>query len=175
MNIFVKRIFNSLILIITGIAFFACSDNNDLEKLRKRELELLAEFIENNYPNETPKSSGLYFIEVVKGEGDTIVPGDRVQIFYSTWTIDSVLIDETNGFNAGLRYEPYEYVVGAGSAITGLEEASLYMQKGAVANLILPSELAYGQNGSSGVAGFTTLLMQVEIYKVYPINPSEEE
>jgi len=33
---------------------------------------------------------------------------------------------------------------------------------------VLPSELAYGQNGTTGISGFTTLLMEVEVYKVYP-------
>jgi FKBP-type peptidyl-prolyl cis-trans isomerase len=78
------------------------------------------------------------------------------------------LIDQTNGYLLGQRYEPLEYVVGAGSVIAGLEEASTYMQKGTKANLVIPSELAYGQNGSSGVSGFSTLLMEVEVYKIYP-------
>lgn len=166
-----KRFITGLIFTVLAVAFFACQDDNNLEKLRKNELEKLAAFISKNYEKELPKPSGLYYIEVVKGTGDTIVPGDRVQIFYATWTIDSLLVDETNGYTEGFRFEPYEYTVGAGTAITGLEEASTYMQPGTVANLVLPSELAYGQNGSNGVGGFTTLLMQVEVYKVYKANP----
>lgn len=170
-----KRFINGLIFTVLAMAFFACKDNNNLEKLRQNELEKLDAFISANYPNELPKSSGLYYIEEVKGTGDTIVPGDRVQIFYATWTVDSLLIDETNGFTEGFRFEPYEYIVGAGTAITGLEEASTYMQLGTVANLVLPSELAYGQNGTTGVAGFTTLLMRVEVYKVYRAATSSGE
>ena len=165
-----KRLLTGLILATFIVAFVACKDNNNLEKLRKNELEKLDIFITKNYPNEKPKSSGLYYIEKIKGSGDSIVAGDRVQIFYATWTIDSVLIDETNGYTEGFKYEPFEFTVGAGTAITGLEEAATYMQNGTIANLVLPSELAYGQNGSSGVAGFTTLLMQVEVYKIYRIN-----
>lgn len=163
------KLFPGLFLILIVVLFFSCKNNNALEQLRKNELAKLDEFIQKNYPGLEPKPSGLYYIEAIKGEGDTIKPGDRVQIFYSTWTIDSTLIDETSGYSLGHRFEPFEYTVGSGSSIKGLEEASTYMQPGSKVNLVIPSELAYGQNGNTGVAGFTTLLMEVEVYKVYPV------
>lgn len=156
------------VLLITAIIFSSCGDNNNLGKLRQIELEELDAFIQANYPTVQQKPSGLYYIETVAGTGDTIKGGDRVQIFYSTWTIDSVLIDETSGYSLGHRYDPFEFVVGSGSAISGLEEAATYMRTGTKANLVIPSELAYGQNGTASVGGFTTLLMVVEVYKVYP-------
>jgi FKBP-type peptidyl-prolyl cis-trans isomerase len=166
-----KHVFTFLILSVLVLGFLACGDDNSLEKLRKKELETLDAYMQANYPDVDPTSSGLYYIEEVKGLGDTIAPGDKIQIFYGTWLIDSILIDETNGYTTGHRFEPYEFVVGAGTAITGLEEAVTYMQKGTVANLIINSQLAYGQNGNTygtpPVPGFTTLLMQVEVYKIY--------
>ena len=173
-------------LLVTGFAimilvpaFFACKDN-DLEKMRQRELEKLREYIDQNYPNEEPKSSGLYFIPIEDGTDTTeINPGDRVQVFYATWTfdssLDSIFLDETSGYTDGYRYEPYEFIVGGNSAIQGLQEAVTYMTKGSKANLVIPSELAYGQSGSAGIAPFTTLLMQVEVYKVYPVPVQEEQ
>lgn len=165
-----KHLFFIAGLIVAGFAISSCDDNN-LEAQRQHEIELRDAYIEENYPDVEPKPSGLYYIEEVKGTGDTIKPGNKVQIFYATWTIDSVLLDETNGYTAGHRFEPMEFIVGNGSVIKGLEEAITYMQKGTVANLIIDSGLAYGQNGNmSGnppVPGFSTLLMQVEVYKVY--------
>lgn len=153
-----------------AVAFMACNDNS-LEKQREQELELLDAYVQANYPDVEPKPSGLYYIEEKKGTGDTIKIGNKVQIFYATWTIDSVLLDETNGYTTGHRFEPFEFVVGQGSVIKGLDEAMTYMQPGTVANLIIDSGLAYGQNGNMNgnpvVPGFTTLLMQVEVYKVY--------
>lgn len=167
-----KRLLTGLSLVIAVALFFSCNNNNSLEKLRQNELAKLKEFIDANYPDVTPKPSGLYYIEEIKGEGDTIQAGDKVQIFYSTWTIDSVLIDESNGYSLGHRFEPYEIIVGNGDAISGLEEAVTYMQKGTKAHLVIPSELAYQQQGANGVPGFTTLLMEVEVYKVYKANTS---
>ena len=161
-----RKLIPGLFLLLTTIVIFSCNNNNDLEKQRQNELQKLAEFIRLHYPKENPKPSGLYYIEAKKGTGDTIKTGDKVQIFYSTWTIDSVLVDETNGYSNGYRFEPFEYIVGKGDAIKGLEEASTYMQTGTKANLVIPSELAYGQQTSSGLPAFTTLLMEVEVYKV---------
>ena len=170
-----KQVFAGLILTAFAIGFLACGDDNSLEELRKNELAKLDEYMQANYPDIEPTRSGLYFIEETKGTGDTIVPGDQVQVFYATWLIDSSLIDETNGYTAGYKFEPYTVNVGSGTSIAGLEEALTYMQKGSVAFLIINSELAYGQNGNTQgnppVPGFTTLLMRVEVYKVYQANP----
>ncbi len=162
-----NRLLNGFILMLLAVAFFACKDN-DIEKLRQRELEKLDQYIQDNHPGAKPEPSGLFYFEVNEGTGDTIHVGDRVQIFYATYTIDSVLIDQTSGYVDGYRYDPYEFTVGAGTAISGLEQAATLMQKGTVANLVIPSELAYKQSGTTGVPGFTTLLMQVEVYKIYP-------
>lgn len=171
LNRTMKQVFKVLFFTIVAIGIFSCGDDNSLEELRKNELALLDEYMLENYPGVEPKPSGLFYIEEVKGTGDTIKLGDQVQIYYATWLIDSTLIDETNGYLKGLRYEPFTVNVGSGTAIAGLEEALTFMQKGTVANLVINSELAYGQNGntqgSPPVPGFTTLLMQVEVYKVY--------
>ncbi|PIF02029.1 MAG: hypothetical protein CR996_01900 [Draconibacterium sp.] len=163
-----KRLISIFIVGTILVAISACKDNNNFEKLRKNELAKLNEYLDANYPKEVPKPSGLYFIPVNEGVGDsTIRVGDQVKIYYATWLIDSTLIDQTTGYLEGFRYEPYEFIVGAGNSIAGLEEAVTYMKKGGIANLIIPSELAYKQTPKNGVPAFSTLLMQVEIYKVY--------
>lgn len=170
-----RFVFVGFFIVLCASVFFACKDN-DLEQLRQNELENLREFIENNYPNEEPTSSGLYFIPVEEGTDTTLIkPGDRVQVFYATWTTDSILLDETWGYTDGYEYEPYQFTVGRSEAIQGLQEAVTYMTVGDVANLVIPSELAYGQTGSVGIAPFTTLLMQVKVHKVYPAPVQEEQ
>lgn len=166
-----KQLTTALFVILLATAIFSCDDNS-LEKQRQNELDILDAYLQENYPDAEPKPSGLYYFEEVKGTGDTIKPGDKVQIYYATWSIDSILLDESNGYTEGYRFEPMEFIVGNGDVISGLDEAMTYMQKGTVANLVIDSKLAYGQNGNyqgnPPVPGFTTLLMQVEVYKVYP-------
>jgi FKBP-type peptidyl-prolyl cis-trans isomerase len=174
LNKTVKNVFTVLIFAVAAVGFFACGNDNSLEELRNNELAKLDTYMKANYPDEKPTSSGLYYIEVKQGTGDTIEVGDQVQIYYATWTIDSVLLDQSVGYLDGYRYEPYTVNVGSGTSVAGLEEALTYMQKGSVANIVINSALAYGQNGNTYsdpyVPGFTTLLMQVEVYKIYKAN-----
>ena len=179
-----KQIFAVLLLLSVVVAFSSCNNNdNSLEKMRESELAILDEYIENTYPDSMPKPSGLYYIEEIVGSGDSLIrPGDNIEIFYATWRLDSptdsTLIDQSTGYLDGHRYEPLKFVVGTSEVIVGLDEAVTYMREGGKARMVINSELAYGQNGSpsGGVGGFTTLLMEVEAYKVYPfIVPEEEE
>ena len=85
------------------------------------------------------------------------------------------MVDQSSGYVDGHRFDPLEFIVGTNQVIGGLDEAITYMQPGTVGNLVVPSELAYGQNGSGSIGGFATLLMEVEVYKVYPIEMPDEE
>ncbi len=170
-----KKFFAGILVVIMAVVIWGCPKDNSLEKMRENELKKLDEFIDLHYHDSVPKASGLYYIEEIKGEGDSILPGDRVQVFYATWTLDSVLVDESEGYTVGHRFEPLEFTVGKSEVIKGLEEAAQYMQLHTKAHLVLPSEVAHGQNGKGSIPGFTTLLMEVEVYKVYPFRRPDEE
>jgi FKBP-type peptidyl-prolyl cis-trans isomerase len=165
-----------LISAIVAVLFFSCKDN-DLEKQRERELQELDEYISNNFPDEDPTASGLFYIELEEGTGDSINIGDKVQIFYELMTLDSNLVASSG------NYEPLQVIVQPPTQLSssasdvnellGLHEALTYMKRGTKALLIMPSQLAFGQYGSYSVGGFKTLLMEVEVYKVFPLNVSE--
>jgi len=173
-----KRIISLGVFVLVAVAFFSCEKENIYDKSRRLELEELKQYIEKVHPDIEPKPSGLYFIELEKGYGDTIKYGDRVQIYYETCILlDSlklVVVDETTGYSLGQRYEPLELMVGSSNFITGLSEGLTYMQPGARAKLIINSNLAYGQSGAGLVPGFTTLIMEVEVYKVYPLSRASD-
>lgn len=180
-----KKIFGGLFF-VAGIALFlaACNDGIDYEKIRLEELALLQRYIDQEHSGAEPTSSGLYYFNE-EGTGvveDTINLGDRVQIFYATWVLgedadgvlDSLLVDQSTGYLQGQRYEPMSFTVGAGGTIAGLEEAITYMHPGTKSHLVINSELAYGQNGTGSVGMFKTILMEVEVYKVIPLETAPE-
>lgn len=155
------------VVIVSGL-FYAC-DDNDLGKLRERELELLDQFIQKNNITVKPTKTGLYFIETVAGTGDSIKVGDQVDVLYRTWLIDSTLVD-FNITEEGHYYDPLRFaVVPVGvraGVIDGLNEAVQMMKLGTVAHLIVPSQIAYGQQGSGYIPAFSTMLFEVRIHKV---------
>jgi len=172
-----KRIITGLIIAFIAVAFFSCKEN-DLEKQRENELKELNEFIRNHYSDIERRPSGLYYIELEDGTGDSIQIGDRVQLFYDLWTLDSTYVTGTG------RYEPVEVIVLPPSQLSssaslakntlGLHEALTYMKEGGKSKLIMPSELAFGQYGSYSLPGFSSVMMEVEVYKVYPSDIPED-
>lgn len=180
-----KKIFGGLFLVGGIILFFsACNDGIDYEKIRLEELAILQRYIDQEYPDLEATPSGLYYFNE-EGTGvleDSIKLGDGVQIFYATWVLgededgvlDSLLVDQSIGYLSGQRYEPLAFTVGTGSVISGLDEAMTYMHPGTKSHLIINSELAYGQSGSGSVGMFKTLLMEVEVYKVIPLETAPE-
>jgi FKBP-type peptidyl-prolyl cis-trans isomerase FkpA len=168
-----KLLFFALpLLLISGIVFTACKSNNDLAALRDSELSLLADFVSRyetvHKVDLKPTSSGLYYIEIAKGAGDTIAIGDKVQLWYNTYMLKDTTLIDSNMDNG--KFTPLEFVVtsaSSSSVIEGLNEAVKYMRPGGKAFLITPSEVAYGQNGSLNVPAFSTLLFDIEIYKVF--------
>ncbi len=175
-----KKTLTAVFWVIGAIAFFACNDGIDYEKMRQEELAILKEYISRVHGDDAePTSSGLYYFnEEGTGEGDTIKPGDQVLMFYATWALksatDSTLADQSAEYLAGHRYEPLSFVVGAGTTLPGLEEAVTYMQEGTRSHLVINSQLAYGQQGKGYVGAFETVLMEVEIYKVIPLETGED-
>ncbi len=169
-----KNHIKALLIVLTFFGIYSCNKGVDYEQMRQDELAILEDYIDRVHPGAEPTASGLYYFnEEGTGSGDTIKLGDRVQIYYATWILvsaeDSFLVDETNGYLEGHRYDPYQFTVGAGTSITGLEEAITYMQPGTRSHLVINSELAYGQNGSGSVGMFQTVLMDIEVYKVIPL------
>ncbi|MBN1821853.1 MAG: FKBP-type peptidyl-prolyl cis-trans isomerase, partial [Prolixibacteraceae bacterium] len=116
-----------------------------------------------------PTLSGLYYIQVEEGVGDSIVVGDKVQVWYNTYLLSDTLLVDSN-MDDGHKYTPLEFLVntpGNSTVVEGLNEAVKYMKPNGKAFLIVPSEIAYGQDGTYGIPAFSTLLFDIEIYKVF--------
>jgi FKBP-type peptidyl-prolyl cis-trans isomerase len=177
MKIKMIRIIPFFVFIVSVLFFFSCKENS-LEKQRQNELRKLGEFMRAHYPGVSPKPSGLYYFEIEPGTGDSIKIGDRVQIFHETMRLDSGYITHTG------PYEPLELIVYPASQLStsatsisnirALHEALTYMKKGSKALLIFDSQLGFGQMGVIGmVPSFTSVMMEVEVYKHFPQQPSQ--
>ncbi len=108
----------------------------------------------------TPTESGLYFHEVDSGNGLAIQDGDNVLVKYTGKFLDGTVFSETSGVN----YFDYDYMIT--SVIPGFEEGIGLMKHGGKATLILPYELAYGEQGTTGIYPYTTLIYEVELISV---------
>lgn len=101
----------------------------------------------------TRTSSGLYYEDLVLGEGEMPAQGDSVHVSYTGWLADGRMFD-TGTFWRRFIVEPL---------IPGFEEGLSTMQVGGKRKLVIPPELGYGASGSGPIPGNATLVFELEL------------
>jgi len=104
-------------------------------------------------------ASGLQYIDVVVGSGDTPSQGAMVSVHYTGWLTSGKKFDSSYDRNA-----PFRFKLGQGQVIKGWDEGVASMSKGGKRRLILPPELAYGTRGAGNtIPPDATLVFDVEL------------
>jgi FKBP-type peptidyl-prolyl cis-trans isomerase len=129
--------------------------------MQDKEKTAIEKYLKDNNVNVGPTSNGLFYIELKKGNGKKPVAGKKVIMHYTGMFLDGKIFDSS--VKTGM---PIEFVYGKGEYIEGLEEGLSYMNAGGKARLIIPSNLAFGNEYSGNIAPFTPLLFEVELINV---------
>ena len=133
-------------------------DFGDYEKV------ILKQFISEEKLAVSPLPSGIYYFNLRPGTGKKVELGDTITVNYEGRFLNGKFFDSTIK-----RRQPFQFVYGAEwQVIKGLEEAIGMMCEGEKSLFILPSELGFGNQGSSNnvIPPFTSLIFEVEILKV---------
>lgn len=106
--------------------------------------------------------SGLEYIEVEAGTGAQAAAGKVVSVHYTGKLQDGKVFDSSI-----TRGEPITFPLGRGNVIKGWDEGIALMKVGGKAQLIIPPNLAYGENGASAVIPpNATLVFEVELVSI---------
>jgi len=117
------------------------------------------EYVKQVYPSATKTASGLYYVKTAMTEDAQPIPGNVVRVHYKGMHTNGTVFDESYK-----RKEPLQFPLGAGRVIPGWEEGIALLRKGEKATLIVPSYLAYGEQGIQGAIGPNeTLIFEVEL------------
>ena len=135
-----------------------------MEEFGAYEKEQLRRFLNKEKINATPSPSGLIYLRLKPGNGKKVEPGKVIEVEYEGKFLNGKFFDSTKK-----RKEPQTFVYGTEmQVIPGLEEALGMMEEGEKALVIIPSELAWGEEGSAGniVPPYTTTIFEVEVKSV---------
>lgn len=107
-------------------------------------------------------SSGLQYVVQIEGDGEQPNTGDEISVHYSGYLEDGTMFDSSK-----MRDQPFNFTVGMGQVIRGWDEGLLDMQEGERRTLIIPYNLAYGEEGRPPtIPPRATLIFDVELISV---------
>lgn len=131
-------------------------EDRDIEEQRKLQL-----YLDTNDVQFTPLDNGMFYLPLKQGSGDIVEKGCQLCINYKGYFLNGKQFESTYE-----RGSPLEFTFGEqGQVISGLETAISLMKEGAKAKFIIPSQLAYGESGSSTgiIPPYTTVVYEIEL------------
>ncbi len=151
----------------------------DLEAIKKAEPAKIKAYVAAKGLKLTTTPSGLGYQVTKPGTGEKAVAGDSIVVNYvvkflegkvlSDKFLETTLVSEAKKagkFVPGRPYEPMGTLVGMQRSIPGFDEALMSFPAGTKVTLVIPSSLAYGEQGNQLVPPNSPLLFDLEILKV---------
>jgi FKBP-type peptidyl-prolyl cis-trans isomerase FkpA len=145
------------LLIFTLLFSFSSCKKRKAEKQAKEDEEIIQKYISDNKLSATATGSGLYYVISKQGTGANPSLGSSVTVAYSGYFTDGSTFDQST--SAGITFD-------LASVIKGWQEGIPYFKKGGKGILIIPSALAYGTAGSSGIPPNTVIIFTIDLLDV---------
>jgi FKBP-type peptidyl-prolyl cis-trans isomerase len=123
----------------------------------------------SNAPSPTPAAAAVTALQsaVLKpGTGAAVAGGQIAVVQYTGWLYETGATDNKGKqFDSSrTRGEPFKFPLGTGSVIKGWDQGVLGMKVGESRRLVIPPDLAYGDQGAGGVIPpGATLVFDVEL------------
>jgi peptidylprolyl isomerase len=103
-------------------------------------------------------ASGLKYVEIEAGTGDSPTTGQTVSVHYTGTLEDGTKFDSSRD-----RGQPFQFRIGVGQVIKGWDEGVGSMKVGGRRQLIIPPDLGYGARGIGPIPPNATLIFDVEL------------
>jgi FKBP-type peptidyl-prolyl cis-trans isomerase len=107
-------------------------------------------------------ASGLTIEDTVIGKGAAATAGRDVTVHYAGWLADGTQFDSSRE-----KEDPFQFTLGKKEVMDGWEEGLKGMKVGGTRKLIVPPQLAYGEDGAGDtIPPNATLTFEVELLAV---------
>ena len=145
------------------------------DAIKDKEPAQIQKYIADSKLNFTKTASGLYYFVSKPGVGALPAVGDSVSVNYIGKFLNGKLFDTSikaeaekgKILNPMQPYQPIKIAVGMHMVIPGWDEALQLFNKGSKVTIIVPSSLAYGQQGNPPtIHPYTPLVFEMEIMDI---------
>jgi len=107
-------------------------------------------------------ASGLTIEDTVVGQGKAAASGRDIVVHYAGWLADGTQFDSSKE-----KQDPFEFTLGKKEVMDGWEEGLRGMKVGGTRKLVIPPQLAYGEDGAGDtIPPNATLTFEVELLSV---------
>ena len=131
------------------------------KKRLEEEPARIEKFVKEHNVNVAPSATGVYYLEIEKGDGQIVDNGDIVTIHYNLYNIEDKLIESSFGS------DPLQFVYGNNEMVPGIEEALGNMRVGGKATLIIPSTMGFGDIAiDKELPANSTVIFDIELIDV---------
>ena len=154
----VKSLVKPLLFLGTLLAAGVPLLNAQREKLPPEDLE----FVEQNWPEAKKTTTGIRYIVLREGQGETPKPGDKCQVLYVGRLLHGQIFDQKTE-----KSDPFVFRVRRDEVIEGWDQLVQQMKPGEKRLAIIPPELAYGSRGRPpSIPRSATLVFEMELIDV---------
>ena len=148
----------------------------EIDKAKTTEDTKLKAYVAAKELKTVARPSGLHYVVTKEGQGVKAAVGDTVQVNYTGMFLSGKVFDtsltevakKAGVYNAMRPYEPLKVSVGTHALVPGFDEGLMLFPKGTKALLVMPSKLAYGEQGNSGISPYTPLVFEIEMVNIIP-------
>lgn len=152
------------------------------EIIKKKEPAQIKKYVDDKKLQLTTTASGLQYKINTPGSGPKVVAGDTAVVNYTGRLLNGKLFDtnikddaktDPKIYDARRTYEPIKVPVGEGRVIAGWDEGLQLLNKGAKATYVIPSNIAYGEQGyPPRIGSFAPITFEVELLNIIKANPN---
>lgn len=107
-------------------------------------------------PEWRTQANGLKIWDVTEGTGAVVEPGDTITIHYRGWLLDGTVFDSSE-----TRGQPSTFPLN--NLIEGWKQGIPGMKEGGTRRLFIPSELAYGSQGTGTIPPDSDLVFEIQL------------
>ncbi len=121
-----------------------------------------AEKLPSDYEATAATTDQLQTTDITKGTGVAAKSGDCLNMkYYGTLATDGTVFDENYTKDTGLQFQ-----LGQGQVISGWDQGIEGMQVGGVRRLVIPANLAYGDQAQGSIPANSTLVFLVKLVSI---------
>lgn len=147
---------------------------------QKEEPVKMKAYIDKNHLKLTATPSGLQYVIDKPGSGPNIIVGDTAEVYYVARLINGKVLETNNAdtakknklFDARNPYKTFKLPVGQNGVIPAWGEGLQLMNKGAIATFVVPSKLAYGEQGSQQIGPYTPMVFNIQVLNIIHADPN---